>query len=266
MTAGSDGRRRAPSFDATWDRYLASYHTGHPGITERILARARHATAGSPYSWLRAAIPPDPGAVVDVACGSAPLHPLLPDAVSYLGIDRSRAELSYAAGQGRGPLVTADALSLPLPSGSVDVVACSMAVMLLQPIDAALAEVARVLRPGGRFVTMRPVGTPFRPADLRVAGTLVASLRHTPEMPQRFSGSGLRARLQRAGLRVTSDEALRFVHPLESAADAGCAVEALYLPHVGDDRRRTAAVALARIARPGRELPIPLRRTVARRG
>jgi hypothetical protein len=112
---------------------------------------------------------------------------------------------------------------------------------------------------------MRPVGTPFRPSDLRVAVPLLLGLRHVPEMPQRFSGQGLRRLLDDAGLRVVSDEALRFTHPLESHADALLAVEALYLPHVPDDRRRQATARLSRYARAGRELPVSLRRTVARR-
>lgn len=254
--------RRASAVDE-WTRYLTAYHGSHPGITERVLTRATHPTAGTPYGWLRASVPTDPGSVLDLACGSAPMHPLLPDASHYLGVDLSAAELAYAAERGRGPLMSANALFLPLPSDSVDVVVCSMALMLLRPIEAALAEVVRVLRPGGIFATIRPVGTPFRLGDLRLAVPLLVGLRHLPEMPQRFSGRGLRQRLEGAGLDISSDEARRFVHPLASEGDAALALDALYLPHVGDDRRRETAARLSRHARPGAELPLAIRRTVA---
>ncbi len=263
MTARpSDAAQRSSSADE-WTRYLEDYHASHAGITERVLTRATHPAVGTPYQWLRASVGANPGDVLDLACGSAPMHPLLLDATHYLGVDLSAAELAYAAERGRGPLMSADALLLPLPSASVDVVVCSMAVMLLRPIEGALTEVARVLRPGGIFTTIRPVGTPFRLADLRLAIPLLTGLRHLPEMPQRFSSRGLRRMLHGAGLDITSDTALRFVHPLESEDDALLALNALYLPHVGDDRRREAATRLSRHARPGGQLPLAIRRTVA---
>ena len=263
MTARPRRETRQTSAVEEWTRYLDSYHASHPGITERVLTRATHPTAVTPYGWLRAAVPANPGSVLDLACGSAPMHPFLRDASHYLGVDLSAAELAYAAERGRGPLMSANALSLPLPSASVDVVVCSMAVMLLRPIELALAEVARVLRSGGIFATIRPVSTPFRLGDLRLAVPLLLGLKHLPEMPQRFSGHGLRRLLNGAGFDICSDEARRFVHPLESADDATLALDALYLPHVGDDRRREAAARLSQHARPGGEFPLALRRTVA---
>lgn len=263
MISGAGEYRPGASSTDGWAQYLDQYHAAHPGITEKVLCGSSHPEAGTPYAWLRAEIPRDPGDVLDLACGSAPMHPLLPDAASYLGIDLSEAEIACGTGRGRGPLLHADALALPLPDQSVDVVVCSMAVMLLRPVESALAEVARVLRPGGRFVSIRPVGTPFHVTDLRVAVPLLLGLHHLPEMPQRWSGKGLRRLIGDAGLGVITDDALRFAHPLESVADAHLAVEALYLPHVRDDRRRQAADRLARYARAGRELPISLRRTVA---
>lgn len=263
MTPRPRGEAQRPSATDEWTRYLDSYHASHPGITEHVLTSASHPTAATPYSWLRASLPAEPGRVLDLACGSAPMRPLLEDSSNYLGVDLSSAELTCAAERGRGPLMCADAVCLPLPSGSVDVVVCSMALMLLRPIQLALGEVARVLRPGGLFATIRPVGTPFRPGDLRLAVPLLLGLRHLPEMPQRFTGRGLRRLLDDAGLVISSDEALRFVHPLEAGNDARLALDALYLPHVGDDRRREAARRLSRHARPGAKLPIAIRRTVA---
>ncbi len=248
-----------------WADYLSQYHALNPGITERVLGGAPLAGIGTPYQWLRSTLAAEPGAVIDLACGSAPMHPLLLDASTYLGIDRSEQELAIAERRGRGPLMLGDALELPLPDASVDAVVCSMAIMLLRPVERALSEVARVLRPGGVFATIRPVGTPVRRADLILVVPLLLGLRHLPEMPQRFGGHRFRRLLADAGLTVVDDRALRFAHPLESPEDARLAVEALYLPHVSPERRHDAARRLSRRTRPGAEIPLAIRRTVATR-
>lgn len=246
-----------------WGEYLVAYHHEHAGITENVLSNSRAEGIGTAYEWLRTALPSDVGEVVDLACGSAPMQPLLADAASYLGVDISEDELALAAHLGRGPLVQGNALDLPLPDASVDAVVCSMGIMLLLPVERALAEVARVLRPGGMFATIRPVGTPVRAADLSLVVPLLLGLRHLPEMPQRFGGQRFRRLLADAGMTVIDDGAVRFAHPLEDEADARLAVEALYLPHVPDERRTDAARRLARRARPGVEIPVAIRRTVA---
>ncbi|MGB7979689.1 MAG: methyltransferase domain-containing protein [Candidatus Nanopelagicales bacterium] len=245
-----------------WTNYLAQYHEAHPGITEEVLSGSRHPTFGDPYRWLRDAAPYRPARVLDIACGSAPMQPLFADS-EYLGIDLSHAELSVARARGRGPVLTADALALPVESGSLDIVVCSMAIMLLRPIDAAIAEIARVLRPGGTFAAIRPVSTPLLPRDLRTVAPLLLALRHTPELPQHFTGRGLGQVITRAGLSIISTQGARFAHPLATPADARLAVEALYLPHVPDTRRDVAAAHLARRAGPGREVPVSLHRVVA---
>ncbi|MDP2323035.1 MAG: class I SAM-dependent methyltransferase [Gammaproteobacteria bacterium] len=231
-----------------------------------MLTRSAGPGIGTPYEWLRAGLPAQCGDVLDLACGSAPMYPLLADASSYLGIDRSQAELKLAAIQGRGPLMNADACALPMADESVDVVICTMAVMLLDPIEAALAEVARVLRPGGVFATIRPVAGPIHVRDFSVGLQLIMGLRHLPEMPQRFASLKFTRLLSDAGLTVTHDKAVRFTHPLASAEDARVAVEALYLPHVTAERRQDASRRLARTARPGAQIPVGIRRTLAVRG
>ena len=241
------------STDDGWSDYLTDYHRSHAGITERLLTRAVHPDAGTPYEWLRSAVPAHPERVIDLACGSAPLYDLLPQTSHYVGLDVSEAELRLAADRERGPLLRADAGSLPIDRGSADAVVCSMAIMLLRPVEIVLAEVARVLRPGGLFVT------------IRVTVPLVLGLRHMPEVPQRFSRRRLRLRHTAAGLTTIDDRALRFTYPLRDDRDAAQVVEALYLPHVTESRRVAAVQRLARAAGPDREVPISIRRTVAMR-
>ena len=76
-----------------------------------------------------------------------------------LGVDISEAMLTRAVRNEAGPhvgFIRADAQRLPLRDNTVDAVV-SMAVLQLVPNPAAaLAEMARVLRPGGRLAIMVP--------------------------------------------------------------------------------------------------------------
>lgn len=69
---------------------------------------------------------------------------------------------SKAAALGRDvPLVVADALDLPLPAASVDVVTVAFGVRNFEDLGAGLDELARVLRPGGVLLVLefsRPRG------------------------------------------------------------------------------------------------------------
>lgn len=246
-----------------WQVFLADYHRDHAGITEALLDRAIRPDVGTAYDWMRAAIPATPARVVDIACGSAPLRRLFAAPTRYLGLDVSRSELSLARERHRGLLAEASALRLPLRHRSVDVVTCSMAVMLLDPVSQALSEVSRVLVDGGLFVTTRPVTFPVRWRDVRLGAELYAGLKRMPELPQRFTRAALVREHAAAGLQVVSDSALRFPYPLRNEQDAERIVAGLYLPTVPEARREKAVERLTRFAGPVREVPISIRRTVA---
>ena len=248
-----------------WRGFLADYHHDHAGITETLLDRATRPGVGTPYDWLRSGFPGMPDLVIDLACGSAPMHRHLTPNTGYLGIDVSRGELDVARSRHRGSLVQGSVVDLPLPDACTDVVICSMAIMLLDPIDRALSEIARILRPGGRFITTRPVTFPIRVRDVRVGVELFRGLHQMPELPQRFSSSRLSRLHTTAGLSVAEDRALRFAHPLRDESDAARIVEGLYLPTVDDSHRRAAVERLTRIAGPTREVPVSIRRTIALR-
>jgi arsenite methyltransferase len=65
---------------------------------------------------------------------------------------RARARgCATAAGLGNVEVRRADATSLPLPDGSVDVVISNGVLNLVPEKDKAFAEIRRVLRPGGRL-------------------------------------------------------------------------------------------------------------------
>jgi len=63
------------------------------------------------------------------------------------------------------PLLASDALALPFADGTFDAVTISLALRNIVDPDAALWEMARVTKPGGRLVVCefsRPVWAPFR--------------------------------------------------------------------------------------------------------
>ncbi|MEN3583338.1 class I SAM-dependent methyltransferase [Streptomyces sp. ZYX-F-203] len=245
--------------ESEWRRFVALYHREHPGITERLLSLAET----SPYGWLTDALRGIGGPVLDLACGSAPTREKLPD-VDWVGVDLSAAELAEARRLGRGPLVTARADALPVGSGSVDAVCAAMCLPVLTPLPAVLAEVRRVLRPGGVLAALVPSGS-----GLSLSGALgwlrvMAALRAVRQpWPNPGARDGLGGVLSAAGFRVRSDERRVFPLVVESAGAAAVVVDALYLPGSTPRRSRAARRSLGRWAGPGRRLELPLRRVVA---
>jgi len=245
--------------DRAWSDYLSAFHRAQPGITENVLALST-AQAESPYAWLADPLG-DISPVLDLACGSGALHRPLGDG-RWIGFDLSTAELGQAAHNGAGPLVQADVARLPARAGVAGAVVCSMALMIVEPLDAVLAEVARVLTPGGIFVAMVPVEGPLSGRDRLRYLRLLAALRVSRlEYPNRLALKDPAARLAAHGLRLVGDERRRFRFPLTDGGAAATLVRSLYLPDVA--RRRIDAAE--RIASRWRgDLGIPLRRFVCR--
>ncbi len=138
-------------------RLLRDFHGRHPGATSRSLAHGRTADGVSTYDLLcnAARRAPHNTTIVDLACGDGYLLELVGDALpdSHLvGIDMIQAEVDAATERlagSRAELIVAHAQSLPLADASVDVVLCHMALMLMEDVERVVAEIARVLRPGG---------------------------------------------------------------------------------------------------------------------
>jgi ubiquinone/menaquinone biosynthesis C-methylase UbiE len=238
----------------TWDSYLAEYHDTNPGITEDVLAGATDDAGRSPYDWLVDAVPASASTVIDLACGSGPVAGRLAEA-RVVGVDRSAGEL----GRGRGLRLQACATALPLAGGCADAVVSSMALMLLHPLDAVLAEVARVLAGGGTFVATLPVrsrATPAFAAVLRDLGQVGVAY------PEPLNDN-IVPRFVAAGLRLESDETRVFSRPVRHADDAATVVRGFYAPGAGAERV-AAAVATLTEAAPV-DLGYRIRRLVARR-
>lgn len=131
-----------------WDGYAERYHLAHPDYLSsfywcpEMLHESKAHLLGD-VSRAR---------ILEVGCGSAPCTDWLQGRCEFAtGCDISRAMLSKAA-PGL-PLAQADVLALPYRDDAFDTVFSAFgALPFVEDLDAALAEVARVLRPGGRFV------------------------------------------------------------------------------------------------------------------
>lgn len=166
----------------------------------------------------------DARVALDLACGTGDVAfgvaARAPGAL-VLGLDPSRAMLDVARGRGggAGTWMCGDMLAIPLRDGRVDLVTASYGLRNAADVDASVAEIARVLRPGGRFVSLdffRPESAAWRAlflGYLRVAGWLVGWLWHgepdayvyIPRSIDRFvSHRELARALEDAGFRVTA--------------------------------------------------------------
>jgi ubiquinone/menaquinone biosynthesis C-methylase UbiE len=163
----------APRTTPPVEAFLADFHDRAPGGSPRAFSPVAMTDAqgqphASSYHALRAALAealPDlpPGPVLDLACGNGHLLAMLADlGRELLGVDISTGELA-AAGQRMGPgarLLQARAQALPLPGGALAAITCHMALMLMSPADAVVAELRRVLAPGGRLLAVLPHAPP----------------------------------------------------------------------------------------------------------
>ena len=105
------------------------------------------------------------GTVLEIGAGRGRNFGMLSRGVEWIGAEpdgrRLRALRETARGYGheREPL-HAPAEELPLPDSSVDGVLATVVLCSVRDQDRALAEVARVLRPGGEFVFAEHVAAP----------------------------------------------------------------------------------------------------------
>lgn len=252
----SAGRRSA----APWDGYIERFHTDRPGETEALLARSVDDACRTAYEWVSEDLAS--GVVIDVGCGSGPTQPMI---TGWVGVDRSRAELDVARRHGRGPLVRASAAALPVRDRSVDAAMAVMSLMVIDDPAAAVAELARCLRPGGLLRVLLPADRPLTPADRAGYGLLLAALgRRAMPFPRPEVAAAPGPLLAAAGFGVVSDERRRFRFTLAGRDDVDLFVDSLYLPNRSDRRVDLVRAALRSSGR--RELGIPLRRVTARLG
>jgi demethylmenaquinone methyltransferase/2-methoxy-6-polyprenyl-1,4-benzoquinol methylase len=115
--------------------------------------------------WRRKAIRslalPPRAVVLDLACGTGDLCREL----ERSGQRPNGADLSFgmlAAARTAAPLVHADGLHLPLRDATVDGVTCGFALRNFADLAGVLAELGRVVRPGGRIALLEVAEPPNR--------------------------------------------------------------------------------------------------------
>ena len=122
-------------------------------------------TFGMDVGWRRRAVAelrlPGRALVLDLACGTGDLCREL-EARGYraVGFDMSHGMLANARTQ--APLVEADILSLPVRDAAADGVTCGFALRNVLDLGELFAEIARVVRPGGRIALLE-VAEPSNP-------------------------------------------------------------------------------------------------------
>jgi SAM-dependent methyltransferase len=110
-----------------------------PEYEEQIIPLARHYLDGA-------------ACVIDIGCGEGQIARLV-RARRVVGVDPTWAQLEVARERGGGVAYALSvAAALPFADGSFDAAVACLVFEHIREVDAAIAEVARVLQSGGRFV------------------------------------------------------------------------------------------------------------------
>ena len=117
------------------------------------------------------------GEVLVAGIGTGLDLPLLPPAHRYVGVDLTRAMLARAVAR-RGPLevcfVEGDVQALPFADAGFDMAVLHLILAVVPRPERCLAEIARILRPGGRVLLFDKFLRPGERAWLRRALNPVA--------------------------------------------------------------------------------------------
>lgn len=164
-------------YDATWGRLFAAvYDRGMKGTEEAGLGEMREETVAGAR-----------GRVLEIGAGTGLNLSHYPAAVTALTLvepdpHMARRLRERVEGAGGGAeVVEAPAEALPFPDDSFDTVVCTLVLCTVPDPAGAVAEVARVLAPGGRFLFLEHV---------RSRNPGLARWQDRFEKPWRFLGDG----------------------------------------------------------------------------
>ncbi|SEE95907.1 Methyltransferase domain-containing protein [Streptomyces sp. 3213] len=163
-------------------------------------------------AWAHEALAPRAGErALDIGSGTGSTTRALAAAVgstgSALGVEpnpglRTIAQERAAEAGNAARFTDGDALSLPVPDASVDVVWCERVLQHLAEPDKAVAEMARVLRPGGRVALLDTdwATTILHPGDPEIMAALTSGALTGAANP--YAGRRLVGQLSAAGFVV----------------------------------------------------------------
>ena len=192
-------------------------------------------TGGMHYRWrtqaARVAAAGPPGIALDIATGTGDFALALarqPGIRGVVGLDivPQMVQMARAKSKGGLKLVVGDALSLPFPDNTFCCATSGFGLRNMPDVHATLAELARVVQPGGKVVILEIIplreGSPLRPLFrpyfhwlVPLAGQLVAGDRraytYLPRSVDRFlTREGVRELFGAAGLQDTGSRLLAF--------------------------------------------------------
>lgn len=142
-----------------WDRQAPAYDRSMGRVERFFLANSR--------AWVCSRAT---GRTLEVACGTGLNLPLYSEDIELTGIDLSPGMLAIARKRARelgraADLGEADAQRLPFADASFDTVVCTLSLCSVPDEHATVAEMRRVLRPGGQLLLLdhvRPSAAPVR--------------------------------------------------------------------------------------------------------
>src|SRR5688572_19467178 len=200
--------------DARWKRRVAEIVRAEGAGSERGANVQQPSRRAGPE---RGASAPPSRRVLDLACGTGDVALSLADGHNVAGLDLTPAMLAIARDRAastgaRIPWIAGDMTSLPIADATFDVVTTSYGLRNVPALDQALAEIARVLRPGGLLVSLdfnKPRGAALRAiylGYLTVVGSMMGlalhgdadTYRYIPHSIRRYPGAEGVADLMRA--------------------------------------------------------------------
>jgi ubiquinone/menaquinone biosynthesis C-methylase UbiE len=120
------------------------------------------------------------GEVLEVGAGTGSTLGLYPKAVTRLVMAEPDPHMRRKLLEKRGTIEVSDAPAekLPFDQASFDAVVCSLVLCSVRDQAAALAEIARVLRPGGRLLFLEHVAADGKPERLKWQGRIEPVWKH----------------------------------------------------------------------------------------
>lgn len=127
-------------------------HFGDASNSYDVSARLQRYSGKNLMPWMPQC--PDQ-TLVDLGCGTGFFSEILSDKFkSVIGVDLSMPMLKLAKSKNKqnNSWLNADAMHLPFTDNSIDCVFSNLVLQWCDPLQNAIEEVVRILKPGGRFV------------------------------------------------------------------------------------------------------------------